>query len=202
LRTSELSNPPSGTGVRFVRVDDLRKFLGPRTPLRHASLWRGDLSDTALTSRAIGRGPRGIGDLLLPEDRTVQLLVRDALAEAFAQNGYRVLREGDPYFEQALPVEVEIQTLWTWFQQGAWVSSFYFAAAVDVKSPVAPFEGVRRIESSARRVAVWRGPGSLGAWVDTTHEGLASLTEAARAMIEEALLIGSTGGRAAGDPQR
>lgn len=69
------SNPKNGTPVKIVKVTDLRKFeLAPKQP-NIPSLKNGEITEKAITSRAIARKRNSygmaLGDIPLPEGRTV-----------------------------------------------------------------------------------------------------------------------------------
>jgi hypothetical protein len=57
-------------------------------------------------------------EILLPEGRTVEQIVREAATKALAEKGYAVVAEESPEFAQALPVNIEIQQFWSWFTPG------------------------------------------------------------------------------------
>lgn len=112
VRAQQVANPARGPAVRFVRVTDRREFeLRPPKP-SIPSLKDGEIANRAVTSRAIARKRnsygKAMGDILLPEGRTVEQLTEESLSVAFRKGGYRVLRDGDAGFASATPLEVDI----------------------------------------------------------------------------------------------
>jgi hypothetical protein len=79
----------------------------------------GEVNSGAITSRAIGRQRGGegkaLGNVLLPDGRTVELVVREAVTKALAELGYAVVDVRSPQFEKAFPMQVDIEQFWTWF---------------------------------------------------------------------------------------
>jgi hypothetical protein len=74
-------------------------------------------------ARAIARKRGGfgqaMGDVLLEKGQTVTGLVKERLAAAFVQAGYRVIDDGTA---GAVPlvVDVRVKQFWAWFQPGFW----------------------------------------------------------------------------------
>ena len=50
-----------------------------------------------------------MGDILLPERRTVERVVRDALTKAFRDADYRVVEEPTEAGEKVIPIEAYIE---------------------------------------------------------------------------------------------
>lgn len=137
------ANPEVGRALKFTRVSDMREFeLKPSTP-DVPSLKNGEINDPAITSRAIARKRnsygKALGDILLPEGQTVAALAESHLARGFRENGYRVVNEGDPDFDTAVPVEVDIEKFWGWFDPGFWSIQLHFQTLIKVYGPAGPF---------------------------------------------------------------
>jgi hypothetical protein len=166
------ANPESGPAVKIVRVTDARKFEvappDPSTP----SLKGGEIGDAAITSRAIARKRnsfgQALGDILLQEGDTVAELTGDALKKGLRGGGFRVLESGDPGWDQAIPLEVDIDKLWMWFSPGFWAIHIEFAALVRVKGGIVPFDdgkeftGYVRVGAQASTEKQWMKTLSLG----------------------------------------
>lgn len=136
-------NPATGQAVTFVRVSDNREFeIAPPVPST-PSLKGGEIGNPAITSRAIARKRGGfgqaLGDILLPEGDTVAGLVQAALTDAFRDRGYRVVTESDPDFGDAIPLEVDIERFWGWFQPGFWQVKIHYESLIHVKGDVGPY---------------------------------------------------------------
>ncbi len=131
VRIKEPGNPASGPAIAIVHVTDNRVFEeAPRKP-SIPSLKGKEIDDKTITSRAIARKRNGygkaIGDILLPEGRTVENVVREALVKSFREAGYRVSRRGLGIQQNtAVPVEAEIEQFWSWVVPGFWSISMEF----------------------------------------------------------------------------
>jgi hypothetical protein len=106
--------------AQITAVRDNRRFQAtpsdPSAPsLRNAE----QLQDSTVTARAIGRERfsygRAAGNVMLPEGRTVELLVRDAVAKALVQVGYQVVDTGSAQSANALPLKIDIEQFWAWY---------------------------------------------------------------------------------------
>jgi len=136
-------NPATGQPVTFARVSDNRKFeIAPPIP-SIPSLKGGEVGNPAITSRAIARKRGGfgqaLGDILLPEGDTVAGIVQEALTDAFRDRGYRVVSESDPDFAEAVPLEVDIERFWGWFQPGFWQVKIHYESLIHVKGDIGPY---------------------------------------------------------------
>ena len=110
--------------LKIVAVTDKRVFqINPRQP-SIPSLKHGEINNPAITKRAIARKRGGfgmaVGDILLPEGRTVEDVTRETLVKALTKKGYRVLKPGDPGYEDAPALSAEIHQFWSWFTPGFW----------------------------------------------------------------------------------
>lgn len=153
--TAETSNPDSGTAVRIASVVDSRTFqIAPPRP-DIPSLKGGEIHDPAITSRAIARKRntfgKALGDILLPEGQTVMDLVATSVTNGLREGGYRVLSESDPGYAEAVPLDVDIQRFWGWFQPGFWQLKLHYVARISVRGPVKPFTHGVIFESNVER---------------------------------------------------
>jgi uncharacterized lipoprotein YajG len=120
---------PSGMAVaKIVQVNDKRTFeAAPRDPSVPSLQNAKDLNDPAITARAYARKRGGfgnaLGDIVLPEGRTVATLVKAATQKALEGKGYRVVEQGSPDFARAVPVNVDVQEFWVWDSPGAFTVS-------------------------------------------------------------------------------
>lgn len=68
--------------------------------------------------RAFGRKSNGynyrLGDMLLPRDQSVALLVQSALRQAFLENGFKVIKNESNINDKTLIVNTNILTFWSW----------------------------------------------------------------------------------------
>lgn len=108
--------------VYIAAVIDNRVFEeAPRDPSIPSLGFGGAAAATdAVKARAIGRKRNGygkaIGDILLPEGQTVELLIREHAAKAFSDAGWKVVDNANA--DQA--VSIHINEFWAWFKPGFW----------------------------------------------------------------------------------
>ncbi len=171
-------NPASGKMIRIVRVTDKRKFevrpTNPSTP----SLRGGHIEDKATTIRAVARKRNGygkaLGDIVLPEGRTVEHVVTEALTKAFREAGYRVADANTPATPDTISVEADIEEFWSWFKPGFWAVALQFKASVKVKGDVPPFQDGQTVKGYVKL----RTQGASGrAWMNTFNKGLDTLVQ-------------------------
>jgi len=178
------ADPSDGIAVQIAHVVDARSFQArPPDPSIPSLKNAGEIHDEAITSRAIARKRNSygmaMGDILLPEGRTVAALARDALVRGFRNAGYRVVSSGDPAFAEALPVEARIDQFWAWVTPGFWAMAIEFETRMHVTFPAGSFTSGEEIRGYVRlkSAAV-----STGKWRTTVDKGLedfsTSLTEA------------------------
>ena len=178
-----VANPETGVAVKFSRVTDVRRFeINPRQA-DIPSLKNNEIDDPAITSRAIARKRNGygkaLGDILLPEGRTVAGLVEGSLTKGLRENGYRVLTVGDEGFEDAVPIEVDIEKFWGWFSPGFWSIGINFETLLRLTGPAGPFVDGEEFDSKVERKFQTAGTGN---WQTTIR---ASLDELNRDIAED-----------------
>jgi hypothetical protein len=177
-RPSSVSNPAVGPAVKIVRVTDRREFqLKPRDPST-PSLKGGEIENRDITSRAIARKRnsygKALGDILLPEGRTVEQLIEEALTRGLRESGLRVLEEGTPDYADAVPLEVDIDQCWAWMSPGFWAVHLEFDSRIRVSGPIEPFADGEELRGYVRlgtQAATGR------AWGNTIDKGLDNLSE-------------------------
>ena len=170
------ANPTAGQAVK-IEVTDVRIFEArPPTP-DIPSLKDGDIRNTATTARAIGRKRNGygkaLGDILLPEGQTVSMITTDAIANGFKQAGYRVLKPGEPGYDQAADIKVKVKQYWSWVDIGFWALTLHCRAEVDITGPVKGLEKGMVVLSEAQEKA---GAAFEETWQDIANQGLSALT--------------------------
>jgi hypothetical protein len=127
--------------AKVLEVKDVRRFEATPSDPSIPSLQNSEeINDRAITSRAVARKRGGYGmafaEILLPEGRTVEQIVREAATKALAEKGYAVVAEGSPEFAKALPVNIEIHQFWSWFTPGFFLVSVEFVGLVSLKGEV------------------------------------------------------------------
>ena len=168
------ANPDNGVPIKFATVRDLRVFeLEPKRP-DIPSLRDGEIANTELTVRAIGRKRNGfgkaLGDVLLPEGETVANTVQASVANAFRNSGYRVLDPSEPDFEGAAPVTIEIRQCWSWINMGFWALTLSNRIEAEIRAPLPGIENgmTTKSEVSDTMVAIFEDD-----WSEIMAKGLA-----------------------------
>jgi hypothetical protein len=169
-------NLGEGPPVRIASVVDARSFqVSPRDP-SIPSLKNDEIEDHAITSRAIARKRNGygkaMGDILLPEGRSVAELARAAVERGLREGGYRVLAESDPGYAEAAPIDVEIRKFWMWFSPGFWAAHLEFRGAIALRGPIGPLGSAPEVPGYVRLATQ---AATTGAWTNTLRAGLESL---------------------------
>jgi hypothetical protein len=161
------SNPPSGPAVRIDRVTDRRVFeIDPRQANIPSLMNDSEVNDAKITSRAIARKRGGfgkaLGDILLPEGRTVMQVVQEALTWSLREAGYRVVSKQDPEAAAAIPLEADIDQFWAWFRPGFAEVAVEFESSVRLTSPSlaalqtsGPVKGTSRVTGAVVTSGVW-----------------------------------------------
>ncbi len=126
--------------VKLVDVTDKRVFEAkPSNPSTPSLGKPEELKDPAITARAVARKRGGFGnamaDILLPPDRTVAQVVREAVTEALSQRGYTVVQVGAPQYGDAAALDVDISQFWTWLTPGFWTLSLENVSVLVLRSP-------------------------------------------------------------------
>ncbi len=166
IEVATQSNPDTGQTFRIVEVKDSRVFeLRPPQPST-PSLENGEIQDESITLRAIARKRNGygkaLGDILLPEGRTVLDLTRESITRAMRESGLRVLSEADPGWKAATPLQADIQQLWAWMTPGFWSLALDFDMRVRITTDLGFFRegqeahGAIRLHSQAAGTRAWR----------------------------------------------
>ena len=162
-----ISNPPSGPAVRIDRVTDRRVFeIDPRQANIPSLMNDSELNDPKITSRAIARKRGGfgkaLGDILLPEGRTVMQVVEEALTWSLREAGYRVVSKQDPEASAAIPLEADIDQFWAWFRPGFAEVAVEIEGSVRLASPSlpalqtgGPVKGTSRVTGAAATSGTW-----------------------------------------------
>jgi hypothetical protein len=191
--------PASAKGfVKIAEVRDNRRFeVAPKDPYMPSLQSPGAVHSGAIRSRAIGRQRDGyglaLGNVLLPDGRTVELVVREAVTKALAELGYAVVEASSPQFEKALPMHIDIEQFWTWYTPRSpflGVGSVEFRGVLALKAEA--LTGRREVIASG--YAIGKGVPSAAAglpstgseWRDVVVAGIDDLVTNLKAMIRPA----------------
>lgn len=187
FQVPDIPNPASSEAVRITEVLDKRVFeIKPKKP-SIPSLQNDEINDSKITRRAVARKRNGygaaLGDILLPEGRTVEELTRSALANALRAQGYRVVSKGDPGYDAATPVSAEIHQFWAWMTPGFWTLKLRYNASVQLNGDW-PLQGESRVVKGDARYA-----GVVAAsdeWREVINAGINNLITNLKAMLKKA----------------
>lgn len=178
VRITQPQNPASSRAVTIVRVNDNRVFKASPRTASIPSLKGGKIEDKAITSRAIARKRntygKALGDILLPEGRTVELVVREALVKSFREAGYRVIDDATGSTDKAVPIEADIEQFWSWCTPGFWAVSLEFEAKVKVKGDVPSFKNGETVRGY---VELHSQAAGTKAWLNTINKGIDAFIE-------------------------
>lgn len=185
IQTRPSTNPTSGKVVVLARVTDQRSFeTAPKDP-SVPSLKDGAIHDKAITSRAVARKRGGfgaaMGDVLLPEGRSVEGLVRESVTRALREKGYVVPEPGAPVPPEHQTLEVDIREFWSWFQPGFWAITLHFKAGLDLKGPVA-LGGEARVSSETQQKGM---AATEGSWMEIIQAGTGELSGKVKEKLKE-----------------
>jgi hypothetical protein len=177
---------PTKGFAKILEVKDMRRFVpAPSDPSVPSLQNTSEINNPAITSRAVARKRGGYGkafaDILLPEGRTVEQVVREAATKALAEKGYAVVSERSPEFSQASPVNIEIQQFWSWFSPGFFQVSVEFLGVVLLKGDVLaegheqPVRGYSIVKAMAATDSQWQ---------EVLQNGVQDLIEKMKAKIK------------------
>jgi hypothetical protein len=171
--------PPPAAGVaKIVEVRDRRSFeVNPSDPSRPSLGSADEIRDPAITARAIGRKRntygQALGDVVLPEGRTVAELVRDGARRALQDKGWAVVEPSSPDYARALPLALDVDQFWSWFTPGFAAITVRFVALVEMRGE----QLVGATSSQAAATAQYEGLAATeSVWTDVLTRGIAELT--------------------------
>ncbi|MCK4840164.1 MAG: hypothetical protein KAS94_15265 [Desulfobulbaceae bacterium] len=184
LQVTAPANPQGGTLVKISRVTDSRVFELKPTSASIPSLKNGEIGNKAITARAIARKRNGfgkaMGDILLPEGKTVEILTREALVRSLREKGFQVLEPSDPGYENAIAVEADIYQFWAWITPGFWAMKLDFEARVLIKGDIGAFKTGQEVRSSTRLHTQAAG---TRAWTNILKQGVDDLVKQVKETI-------------------
>ena len=113
-----------------------------------------------------------LSDILLPEGRTVEKVVREAVTKALADKGYAVVEAEDPHYATALPLKVDVQKFWSWMTPGFFTISLEFESTLTM-------QGDAMLDLKQEMVRGYSHANFFAAtddaWQETMQEGLTDL---------------------------
>ena len=163
--------------LKLMTLVDARHFEAHPSQANIPSLNDDDVTNAALTARAVGR-KRGSfgkarGDYMLPANDDVLSLTRQCVEAAVSRAGGVLVAQGDPRYERAIPLDVRLAGFWTWIRPGAWVVAAEFDAAVTL---TAPLQGLAQGRTVLAHAEIRRPSITDGRVARVVQEGVATLT--------------------------
>lgn len=184
VRVAVPGNQAGGTVVKITSVTDSRVFELKPSEASIPSLKNGEIDNKAITSRAIARKRNGygkaLGDILLPEGRTVEMLTREALTRSFREKGFQVLEPGDAGYNSAKPIEANIEQFWSWINLGFWAAKLNFQSSIHLKGDIASLKGGKSVNSSTQLSTQAAG---TRAWTNILNKGIEDLVKEVKNQI-------------------
>ncbi len=159
--------------VYVGQITDSRVFaLKPPDP-SIPSLKDGQIDNVELKARAIARKRnsfgKAMGDILLPEERTVVDVVRENITLALQNSGYEVVQTPQ---EDAITLDADIKKFWAWFTPGFWALKIEFQSELAFATEVAGLGSGAIVEGYAHQRHQAAG---TGAWLQTIGVGMDDL---------------------------
>ena len=160
--------------AKIVSVEDLRVFEAAPTDAGTPSLQDAkDITDKNITARALARKRGGfgaaLGDIVLPEGKTVAGLIRSAAAKALRDKGYAVVDKDAPQYADALPLNIEIKEFWAWFAPGAFSVNLDFQSTLKLSGDALVGANPPPVSNHLHQDAL---AATDGTWADLIQRGL------------------------------
>lgn len=175
LPTPSASTPSSEIAadalpVFISNIDDQRVFeLKPSDPST-PSLKDGQIENEELKSRAIARKRNtfgmAMGDVMLPEGKTVNQVVEENLKITLEENGYRVVNQPG---EGVTELNVKIHKFWSWFTPGFWALKIEFQSELELDGTLPGLKSGTKVTGYAHQK---HQAATGGAWVQTMQVGM------------------------------
>lgn len=112
----------NGKEIYINSVTDKRLFeinpSEPSIPSLDPSEEQGDNVKLRAIARKRNTYGKGLGDIILPEGKTVVLLIDTAIRQAFVENGYKVINSKELITNNTYVVDAQINKLWSWMNPG------------------------------------------------------------------------------------
>lgn len=175
LRPGDTQTPAPSNGKKvYINAVDDRVFQIKPSSSDIPSLKYDEIDDKSITERAIARKRNNfnmaIGDVLLPEGRTVSELVGNAVATAYRQAGYEVV--SSPGARDVSEVKVNIIEFWSWYSaEGVLDKVLRNKSLLQIKAPGTPVQTVKTLVSENVKVATDTD------WKTITESGLEAITQ-------------------------
>lgn len=116
----------NGKEIFIKSVIDKRVFKeNPKTQNIPSLGFGGSTNATEnIKKRAIGRKRntygKALGDILLEEGQTVESVIKDTLAQAFMETGYKIINNEQEISDKTIMVTAKIHKFWAYMTPGFW----------------------------------------------------------------------------------
>ncbi len=108
--------------VYISSSEDNRLFEPQSTDFSNPSLNPDAVQGNDINARAIARKSdsdgKGLGDILLPEGKTIEFLISSVLKQTLIANGYKIISDKDLITDNTSIVDTKIDKFWAWMNQG------------------------------------------------------------------------------------
>ena len=164
----------TGVPVQIHKIVDMRHFsLSPREASMPSLKYSNEINNKKITERAVARKRNGygmaLGDILLPEGKTVNGLIKSVAIKALRNRGFRVVSVSDSEYNKAIPVELQIIQFWSWMRPGFFKITLTNRTEVILKSPL--FNPSKQLIVSSEAIHSTAGAGT-SAWRTIINKGL------------------------------
>ncbi|MCZ4281016.1 hypothetical protein O4H49_09525 [Kiloniella laminariae] len=137
VKVAETANPAAGIAVKILEISDKRLFeISPKQPSVPSLKNKEDYENPEVKARAIARKRNSygiaLGDIVLPEGKTVSQLVQAALENGLKESGYHIVNSEQSDYENVLVLEADITEYWAWFNPGFWSVTATHRARVEL----------------------------------------------------------------------
>jgi hypothetical protein len=126
----------NGKEVYINSVTDRRLFeikpSDPSTPSLDPSEEQGDKIERRAIARKRNTYGKGLGDILLPEGKAVNLLMDAAIRQAFIESGYNIINSKEYITNNTYVVDAQVNKFWSWMNPGFWAITLSTEISTDI----------------------------------------------------------------------
>jgi hypothetical protein len=169
----------SGKSALIRSVQDKRQF--EEKPSKPSTPSLGETDTPAARKQAVARKRnsygKALGDVVLEEGQTVETVVRNALAVALRDAGYRVLGPQEQPRPDTLALDVSIDRFWAWMNPGFTALSFRSEIVTRIQVNDGGRQYVKSIDAAGELSAQ---VGTLSKWREVLSRALTNYVKNAR----------------------
>ena len=151
--TANHTSPQNNKIVFIKSVADKRIFqTSPASP-DIPSLDPSEEQSDAIRLRAIGRKRNGfgkaLGDILVKEGQTIETMAHAAIAQAFAETGYRVISSKESVTNETMVIDADIEKFWAWMNMGFWAITLNCEISTDLAIKLPDSREIKKVAVKA-----------------------------------------------------